>query len=126
MSYGSGVGERIAGTHLCFNLHYQANGHATTGQDPPSASGCKRVPSPTRTTGPGIGLGSETFIVNGQELAGRFTAQVTQDILPPGIKTVPEYPRRFRQLSLDRRSADSRGDGGAQHPAAHAPARPSR
>jgi hypothetical protein len=30
VSYGPGAAERISGTHLLFNLHYQANGHETT------------------------------------------------------------------------------------------------
>ena len=29
-SYGPGVAEHLTGTHLMFNLHYQANGQATT------------------------------------------------------------------------------------------------
>jgi hypothetical protein len=91
LSYGSGVGEHISGTHLLFNLHYQANGHATTDKTRVGLW-LRKGPVTHATTGPGVGLGSETFIVNGQELAGKFTAQVTQDILPPGIKTVPNIP----------------------------------
>ena len=30
ISYGPGVAEHLTGTHLMFNLHYQANGKATT------------------------------------------------------------------------------------------------
>ena len=44
------------------------------------------------TVGAGIGLGSETFIVNGKELTGRYTAQVTTDLLPAGMQTVPNIP----------------------------------
>ena len=91
VTYGPGAAERISGTHLMFNLHYQANGHATTDKTRVGIW-LQKGPVTHATTGPGVGLGSETFIVNGQELAGRFTAQVTQDILPPGTKTVPNIP----------------------------------
>ena len=60
---------------------------------PASASGSQRVPITHASQGPGGGgFGNETFIVNGKELTGRFSAQVTQDILPPGLKTVPNIP----------------------------------
>jgi len=89
--YGPGVAERISGTHLVFNIHYQSNGSPTTDK---SRIGLWLQKDPVRlaTTGPSVGMGSETFIFNGQELAGRYTAQVTQDIPPPGIKTVPNIP----------------------------------
>jgi hypothetical protein len=91
VTYGPGVAEHISGTHLLFNLHYQANGHATTDKTRVGLW-LQKDPVTYATTGTGLGLGSETFIVNGTELAGRYTAQVTQDILPPGIKTVPNIP----------------------------------
>jgi hypothetical protein len=68
------VGEHISGTHLLFNLHYQANGHATTDKTRVGLW-LRKGPVTHATTGPGVGLGSETFIVNGQELAGKFTAK---------------------------------------------------
>jgi hypothetical protein len=91
MSYGPDVAERISGTHLVFNIHYQSNGHATTDK---SRVGLWLQKGPVKyaTTGPAVGMGSETFIFNGKELPGRYTAQVTQDILPPGVKTVPNIP----------------------------------
>ena len=55
------------------------------------------------TTGPSVGMGSETFIVDGKELAGRYSAQVTTDLLPPGVKTVPNIPPgadNFRMTDL--------------------------
>ena len=85
----------------CFNLHYQANGHATTDKTRVGIW-LQKGPVTHANAGLGIGMGSETFIVNGTELTGRFTAQVTQDILPPGVKTVPNIPAGARQLSLDR------------------------
>jgi hypothetical protein len=91
VSYGPGAAERISGTHLLFNLHYQSNGHETTDKTRVGIW-LQKDPVTHATTGPGVGLGSETFLVNGTELAGRFTAQVTQDILPPGTKTVPNIP----------------------------------
>jgi hypothetical protein len=91
ISYGPDVAERISGTHLAFNIHYQANGKETTNK---SRIGLWFQRNPVRhaTTGPSVGMGSETFIFNGQELAGRYSAQVTTDILPAGIKTVPNIP----------------------------------
>ena len=91
MTYGPGAAERISGTHLLFNLHYQTNGHETTDKTRVGIW-LQKGPVTHATTGPGVGLGSETFIVNGTELTGRLTAQVTQDILPPGMKTVPNIP----------------------------------
>ena len=91
ITYGPGVAERIHGTHLMFNLHYQTNGHATTDKTR-IGLWLQKGPVTYASTGPGLGLGSETFIVNGKELAGRFTAQVTTDLLPPGQKTVPNIP----------------------------------
>jgi hypothetical protein len=96
------VAERISGTHLVFNIHYQANGHETTDKTRVGVW-LQKDPVTHATTGPGIGMGSETFIVNGNELPGRYTAQVTQDILPPGIKTVPNIPAgagNFRLIQL--------------------------
>jgi hypothetical protein len=91
VSYGPGVAERISGTHLMFNIHYQANGRATTDK---TRLGIWLQPGPITkvTTGPGVGMGSEAFIANGKELVGRYTAQVTQDVPPPGMKTVPNIP----------------------------------
>jgi len=89
--YGPGAAERIHGTHLLFNLHYQANGHATTDRTRVGIW-LQKGPVAYTTAGVGLGLGSETFIINGKELTGRYTAQVTTDILPPGIKTVPNIP----------------------------------
>jgi hypothetical protein len=75
-----------------FNLHYQANGKATTDRTR-IGLWLAKGPITHSSQGPGGGdFGNETFIVNGQELTGRFSAQVTQDILPPGIKTVPNIP----------------------------------
>jgi Copper type II ascorbate-dependent monooxygenase, C-terminal domain len=91
LSYGPGVAERIHGTHLLFNLHYQANGHATTDKTRVGLW-LQKGPVAYSSVGAGVGLGSETFIVNGKELTGRYTAQVTTDILPPGMKTVPNIP----------------------------------
>ena len=91
VSYGPGAAERISGTHLLFNLHYQANGHETTDKTRVGIW-LQKGPVTHATTGPGVGLGSETFIANGTELTGRLTAQVTQDVLPPGTKTVPNIP----------------------------------
>ena len=39
--------------------------------------------------GSGGGFGGDAFIVNDQELLGRYSAQITQDVLPAGTKTVP-------------------------------------
>jgi hypothetical protein len=92
ISYGPGVAEHLTGTHLLFNLHYQANGKASTDK---TRVGLwfARGPITHASQGPGgAGFGNETFIVNGKELTGRFSAQVTQDILPPGLKTVPNIP----------------------------------
>jgi hypothetical protein len=91
LSYGPGVAERIHGTHLMFNLHYQANGHATTDRTRVGLW-LQKGPVAYSSVGAGVGLGSETFIVNGKELTGRYTAQVTTDLLPPGIQTVPNIP----------------------------------
>ena len=90
-SFGPEIGERITGTHLVFNIHYQANGRETTDK---SRVGLWLQKNPVKysATGPGVGVGSETFIFNGRELAGRYSAQVTQDILPPGTQTVPNIP----------------------------------
>jgi hypothetical protein len=91
ITYGPGVAERLSGTHLVFNIHYQANGHSTTDK---TRLGIWLANGPIThsTTGPGVGMGSETFIVGGKELVGRYTAQVTQDVPPPGTKTVPNIP----------------------------------
>ena len=89
VTYGPGVAQRISGTHLMFNLHYQPNGHATTDR---TRLGIwfQKAPIMYSGTGTGLGMGSETFIVNGKELTGRYTAQVTLDVPPPGTKTVPD------------------------------------
>jgi hypothetical protein len=91
VTYGPGVAQRISGTHFLFNLHYQANGHATTDKTR-IGLWLQKGPVKFATAGAGIGLGSETFIVNGTELTGRYTAQVTTDLLPAGMKTVPNIP----------------------------------
>ena len=92
ITYGPGVAEHLTGTHLMFNLHYQANGHATTDKTRVGIW-LQKGPITYASGGPGgAGFGNETFIVNGKELTGRFSAQVTQDILPPGLKTVPNIP----------------------------------
>ena len=92
ISYGPGVAEHLTGTHLMFNLHYQANGQATTDKTRVGLW-LQKGPITHASQGPGgAGFGNETFIVNGKELTGRFSAQVTQDILPPGMKTVPNIP----------------------------------
>jgi len=91
VGYGPGVDERISGTHLMFNIHYQANGRATTDKTR-LGIWLQKGPITHATTGPGVGMGSEAFIANGKELTGRYTAQVTQDVLAPGIKTVPNIP----------------------------------
>jgi hypothetical protein len=92
ISYAPGVAEHLTGTHLMFNLHYQANGKATTDKTRVGIWFAKG-PITYASGGPGgAGFGNETFIVSGKELTGRFSAQVTQDILPPGLKTVPNIP----------------------------------
>jgi hypothetical protein len=91
VTYGPGVAERISGTHLMFNLHYQPNGRATTDRTRVGIW-LQKGPITHVTIGSGLGMGSETFIVNGKELTGRYTAQVTTDILLPGQKTVPNIP----------------------------------
>jgi hypothetical protein len=89
--YGPGIADRIGGTHLVFNLHYQANGTATT--DKTRIGIWLHRGTITHTaTGPSVGMGTEAFLYNGQELIGRHSAQVTTDILPPGLKTVPDIP----------------------------------
>ena len=93
VTYGPGVAEHLTGTHLLFNLHYQPNGHATTDRTRLALWFQKGpVTAANAGTGTGLGGGSETFIVNGQELEGRYTAQVTLDVPPPGTKTVPNIP----------------------------------
>lgn len=89
VTYGPGVAARLSGNYLLFNLHYQPNGHATTDR---TRVGIWLQKDPVSYTGggTGLGLGSETFIVNGKELTGRYTAQVTLDVPPPGTKTVPD------------------------------------
>ena len=89
VTYGPGVAARLSGNYLLFNLHYQPNGHATTDR---TRVGLWLQKGPVSYTGggTGLGLGSETFIVNGKELTGRYTAQVTLDVPPPGTKTVPD------------------------------------
>ena len=107
---GRALREHLTGTHLMFNLHYQANGKASHGQNHASASGSQKGPITHASQGPGGGdFGSETFIVNGKELTGRFSAQVTQDILPPRPEDRAEHPCRRRQLSLW--STSCRSDG---------------
>jgi len=92
ISYAPGVAEHLTGTHLMFNLHYQASGKATTDKTRVGIWFAKG-PITHASGGPGgAGFGNETFIVGGKELTGRFSAQVTQDILPPGLKTVPNIP----------------------------------
>ena len=86
--YGPGAAERISGTHLSFNVHYQANGRATTDK---TRVGIWLQKGPvTYASGGGGGLGG-TFLVNGEELTGRYTAMVTQDITT-GMRTVPNIP----------------------------------
>jgi hypothetical protein len=102
ITYGPGVAERITGTHLVFNIHYQANGHATTDKTR-LGLWLHKGPVTYATTGPSVGMGSETFIVDGKELAGRYSAQITTDLLPPGLKTVPNIPAgadNFRMIQL--------------------------
>ncbi len=125
VTYGPGVAERISGTHLMFNLHYQANGHATTDKTRVGIW-LQKGPVTHATAGAGVGLGSETFIVNGKELTGRYTAQVTTGHSAAGHEDRAEHPCGRRQLSLDRPSAGSTRDGVVQHPTAHAPARSNR
>jgi len=91
INYGPGAAERLIGNTLVFNLHYQANGKATTDK---MRVGLWLAKEPIKYSaiGPSLGMGSETFIMNGKELTGRLSAQVTQDVLPPGVKTVPNIP----------------------------------
>ena len=98
-SYGPEIAERISGTHLVFNIHYQANGRETKDK---SRVGIwlQRNPVQYSATGPGVGVGSETFIFDGRELAGRYSAQVTQDILPAGVQTVPNIPAHAENFRL--------------------------
>ncbi len=96
--YGPGAAERVSGTHLSFNLHYQANGRATTDK---TRVGIWLQKGPVTHSSVGGGLGG-TFIVNGEELTGRYTAMVTQDIAT-GMKTVPNIPAgegNYRLTSL--------------------------
>ena len=98
MIYGPGAAERVSGTHLSFNLHYQANGRATTDK---TRVGIWLQKGPVTHSSVAGGLGS-TFIVNGEELTGRYTAMVTQDIAT-GMKTVPNIPAgegNYRLTSL--------------------------
>ena len=89
--YPTGVAERISSTHLAFNLHYQANGRAVTDKTR-LGLWLQKEPVTHELAGPGLGMGSEVFIANGEELTGRYSAQVTQDVLPPGVRTVPNIP----------------------------------
>jgi len=89
--YPPGVAERISGTHLNFNLHYQPSGKATTDKTRIGLWLQKGLVT-HELRGSVIGMGNETFIVNGKELTGRYSAQLTQDILPPGVATVPNIP----------------------------------
>ena len=89
VTYGPGVADRLSGTHLSFNLHYQPNGHATTDKTRVGIW-LQKNPVAYATIGTGLGMGTETFLVNGKELTGRYTAQVTQDVPPPSTKTVPD------------------------------------
>ena len=91
VSYGPGIADRIGGTHLVFNLHYQANGAATTDKTR-IGIWLHRGTITHTTTGPSVGMGTEAFLYNGKELTGRHSAQVTTDLLPPGLKTVPDIP----------------------------------
>jgi len=91
VSYGPGIADRIGGTHLVFNLHYQANGTATTDKTR-IGIWLHRDTITHTTTGPSVGMGTEAFLYEGKELPGRFSAQVTTDLLPPGVKTVPDIP----------------------------------
>jgi len=91
VSYGPGIADRIGGTHLTFNLHYQPNGSPTTDRTR-IGIWLQRETITHTTTGPSVGMGTEAFLYNGKELTGRYSAQVTTDILPPGVKTVPNIP----------------------------------
>ena len=83
-----GVAERLSGTHLSFNLHYQSSGQAATDKTRVGLW-LQKGPITHVIGGGGGGFGGDAFIVNGQELLGRYSAQITQDILPAGTKTVP-------------------------------------
>jgi hypothetical protein len=91
VSYGPGIADRIGGTHLVFNLHYQPNGTPTTDKTR-IGIWLHRGTITHTTTGPSVGMGTEAFLYNGKELTGRYSAQVTTDLLPPGLKTVPDIP----------------------------------
>jgi hypothetical protein len=91
VSYGPGIADRIGGTHLTFNLHYQPSGTPTTDRTR-IGIWLQRDTITHTTTGPSVGMGTEAFLYNGKELTGRYSAQVTTDILPPGVKTVPNIP----------------------------------
>jgi hypothetical protein len=83
-----GVAERLSGTHLSFNLHYQSNGQAAT-DITRVGLWLQKGPITHVVGGGGGGFGGDMFMVNGQELLGRYSAQITQDVLPAGTKTVP-------------------------------------
>jgi hypothetical protein len=83
-----GVAERLSGTHLSFNVHYQSNGQATTDKTRVGLW-LQKGPITHVIGGGGGGFGGDAFIVNDQELLGRYSAQITQDVLPAGTKTVP-------------------------------------
>src|SRR4029077_13088935 len=83
-----GVAERLSGTHLSFNLHYQSNGQASTDVTRVGLW-LQKGPITHVVGGGGGGFGGDMFMVNGQELLGRYSAQLTQDVLPAGTKTVP-------------------------------------
>ena len=92
--FPQGVAERISGSHFMFNLHYQPSGRATTDR---TRIGLWLQKGPVTheiggLTGGGGGFSGTVYIVDDKELTGQFTAMVTQDVLPPGMVTVPNIP----------------------------------
>ena len=82
--FPEGVASHITGTHFMFNLHYQATGKATTDRTR-IGLWLQKGPVTHELRGSTVSMGSEVFLVEGKELTGRYTAQVTQDVLPPGM-----------------------------------------
>ena len=102
MVYPEGVAAHIIGTHFMFNLHYQATGRATTDKTR-IGLWLQKGPVTHELRGSTVSMGSEVFLVKGKELTGRYTAQVTQDVLPPGMATVlniPAFAENYRLTNI--------------------------
>jgi hypothetical protein len=100
--FPEGVASHITGTHFMFNLHYQATGRATTDKTR-IGLWLQKGPVTHELRGSTVSMGSEVFLVEGKELTGRYTAQVTQDVLPPGTATVlniPAFAENYRLTNI--------------------------